>query len=105
MCSGASHPDIPPSRDEGGLERYGIYRCACSDVRDMPFPLEPRSTNGRAVSRFVRHARFDRRCCCVTPMPPPAPIRQARGFLECRAFDRWDAFYITRIYTREPITI
>lgn len=107
----AAHPDIPPSRDEkGGLERYGIYQMRLLEImRDTLLPRE--SALDRRASdyrEFIRHARFGSPLLLLYDLSTTAAgtssarledfLVQRRAFLE-----RWDAFYVTRIYTREPI--
>lgn len=107
----AAHPEIPPERDKpGGLERYGIYQMRLLEImRETLLPLEAAFDRHAAEYRgFVRNARFGSPLLLLHDLSTTAAgtdtarledfLRQVKAFL-----DQWDAFYVTRIYTREPI--
>jgi ABC-2 type transport system permease protein len=106
-----AHPDIPPSRDEvGGLERYGIYQMRLLEImRETLLPLEEvADVRAAAYRRFVAGARFGSPLMLLLDLSTTAAgtdsgrlenfLAQRDAFLE-----EWDRFYVTRIYTREPI--
>ena len=107
----ASHPEIPPSRDaRGGLERYAIYQMRLLELmRERLLAVE---------SGFEETAERRRRLLGVVRFASPVLLLQdittwAAGthgdrFAEFRRqreqfLEKWDRFYITRIYSREPI--
>jgi len=107
----ASRPEISPSRDEeGGLERYGIYQMRLLEImRETLIPLE-RVFDQRAAEyrAFIARARFWSPLLVLHHLSTTSAgtdrvrledfLRQRAAFL-----GEWDDFYITRIYTREPI--
>ena len=107
----AARPDISPERDEpGGLERYGIYQMRLLEImRETLVPLEA-TLDRRAAEyrRFIRDVRFASPLLLLHDVATTAAGTDAarlEDFLrQCKAFlDEWDAFYVTRIYTREAI--
>lgn len=107
----AAHPEIPPDRDTiGGLERYGIYQMRLLEMmRERLLPLEGEYDEAAARRRaFVSRLRF------LSPFllwhdvattaagTDPARVDDFRD-QRLRFLDAWDAFYVTRIYSREPI--
>lgn len=107
----AAHPEIPADRDKpGGLERYGIYQMRLLEMmRERLLPLEGEYDDAAARRRvFVSRLRF------LSPLlmwhdvattaagTDPARVDEFRD-QRLKFLDRWDAFYVTRIYTREPI--
>jgi ABC-2 type transport system permease protein len=107
----AAHPEIPADRDaRGGLERYGIYQMRLLEMmRERLLPIEAAYDEAAAARRtFVSLLRF------LSPFllwhdlattaagTHPARVDEFRDARQ-RFLDTWDAFYITRIYSREPI--
>jgi len=106
-----AHPEISPERDErGGLERYGIYQMRLLEImREALLPMEAEFDRRAAeYRRFVTDVRFASPLLVLHDLATTAAGTGAArrdDFLEQKAafLRQWDAFYITRIYTREPI--
>lgn len=107
----AAHPEIPPDRDEpGGLERYAIFQMRALELmRQVLVPLE-RGLDEAA--RIHRRQMYDLRFVSplfalhdVATTAAGTDLARADDFTRQRErfLDVWDAFYVSRIYSREPI--
>jgi hypothetical protein len=107
----ASRPDISPARDqEGSLERYCIYQMRLLEtMRETLLPLEETLDRYAAANRdLIRDLRFASPLLMlhdVTSIAAGTDVGRLEDFLTQRGafFDEWDAFYVSRIYSREPI--
>jgi hypothetical protein len=107
----AAHPEIPADRDRaGGLERYGIYQMRLLEMmRERLLPIEATYDQAAADRRtFVSHLRFLSPFLLWHDLASSAAGTHSSRFDSFRSqrqrfLDTWDAFYIARIYSREPI--
>lgn len=107
----ASHPEIPRDRDpRGSLERYAIFQMRALELmRETLLPLEAGfDAQARQHREFAHALRFCSPLLLLhdlattaagTSMARVEDFRQQRD----RFLGLWDRFYVTRIYTREPI--
>lgn len=107
----AAHPEIPPDRDaKGGLERYAIFQMRTLEMmRETLLPLEAALDETARRNRDLAHRlRFASPLLLLHDLSTTAAgtdMARVEDFWQQRdRFSKeWDAFYITRIYTREPI--
>lgn len=107
----AAHPEIPRDRDApGGLERYAIFQMRTLEMmRETLLPLEASlDETARRHRQLAHRLRFASPLLLLHDLSTTAAgTGMARVEDFWRQRDRfaaeWDAFYVTRIYTREPI--
>lgn len=107
----AAHPEIPRDRDErGGLERFAIFQMRALELmRDTLLPLEASlDETARRHRRLIQDARFLSPLLLLHDVATTAAgtdIARVEDFWQQRErfLQQWDDYYVTRIYTREPI--
>jgi hypothetical protein len=106
-----AHPEIPRERDEkGGLERYAIFQMRALElIRDTLLPLEQKmDEDARRHRQLLYQSRFVSPLFLLHDVSTTAAGTDLARLEHFRAhrdrfLQRWENYYASRIYTREPI--